>query len=103
MERRRLGSSDLDVSVVSLGAMTWGGGFSRETRLDEDAARRLLDTALDAGVNLVDTAETYGGALGRSEEMLGRLVRGRRNRVLLATKVGYGDRGPGVLRPDRVI
>ncbi len=103
METRALGHSELRVSTVSLGAMTWGGGFSRDTRIDEDDARRLLDAALDGGVNLVDTAETYGGALGRSEEMVGRLVRGRRDRVLLATKVGYTARGPGVLAYDRVI
>lgn len=103
VERRQLGSSDLRVSVVSLGAMTWGGGFSRDTRVDEDRARRLLDAAVDAGVNLVDTAENYGGAPGRSEEVLGRLLDGRRDRVLVATKVGYADRGPGVLAPGRVI
>jgi aryl-alcohol dehydrogenase-like predicted oxidoreductase len=103
VEVRALGTSDLRVSTVSLGAMTWGGGFSRETRIDDEAARRLLDAALDAGVNLVDTAETYGGALGRSEELLGRLVRGRREQVMLATKVGFADRGREVLRFERVI
>ena len=99
LERRRLGS--LLVSTVSLGAMPFGGGFSRETTVDEELARDLVHTALDAGVNLIDTGETYGG--GRSEEILGRVIRRRRDEVLVATKVGFADVGPGALRHDNVI
>jgi aryl-alcohol dehydrogenase-like predicted oxidoreductase len=99
LERRPLGS--LQVSTVSLGAMSFGGGFSSETKVDEDRARVLVDTALDAGVNLIDSGETYGG--GRSEEILGRVIRGRRDEVLVATKVGFADLGPGALGYDRVI
>ena len=99
LERRRLGS--LQVSTVSLGAMPFGGGFSRETKVDEDLARDLVNTALDAGINLIDTGETYGG--GRSEEILGRAIRDRRDEVLIATKVGFGDLGPGALGRDNVI
>jgi aryl-alcohol dehydrogenase-like predicted oxidoreductase len=86
---------------MSLGAMTFGGGFSRDTNVDEDLARQLVHTALDAGVNLIDTGETYGG--GRSEEILGRVIRNHRDDVLLATKVGFADRGPGALSYDNVI
>jgi aryl-alcohol dehydrogenase-like predicted oxidoreductase len=99
LERRQLGS--LQVSAVSLGAMPFGGGFSRETQVDEELARALVDTALDAGVNLIDTAETYGG--GHSEEIVGRIIRGRRQEVLLATKVGFADLGPGALSYDNVV
>ena len=99
LERRPLGS--LLVSTVSLGAMPFGGGFSQETKVDEDLARALVNTALDAGVNLIDTGETYGG--GRSEEILGRVIRGRRDEVLVATKVGFGDLGPGALSHGNVI
>src|SRR6185312_799764 len=99
LERRPLGS--LLVSTLSLGAMPFGGGFSQETRIDEDLARALVNTALDAGVNLIDTGESYGG--GRSEAILGRVICGRRDEVLVATKVGFGDLGPGALSHGNVI
>jgi aryl-alcohol dehydrogenase-like predicted oxidoreductase len=99
LERRPLGS--LSVSKVSLGAMPFGGGFSRATSVDEERARALVHTALDAGVNLIDTGETYGG--GRSEEIVGRGIRDCRADVLLATKVGFADLGGGALSYDNVI
>jgi aryl-alcohol dehydrogenase-like predicted oxidoreductase len=103
MEFRSLGQGPLQISVVSLGAMPWGGGFTREVKVDETLARRLVDVAIDGGVNLIDTAESYGGGPGRSEEVLGRVIKGRRDKVLLATKVGFNDMGPGALRPEKVI
>ncbi|HEX4019173.1 MAG TPA: aldo/keto reductase [Frankiaceae bacterium] len=103
MRRRRLGTGSLQVSVVSLGAMSFGSGFSRETLIDERLASQLVNHALDAGVNLIDTADTYGGSFGMSETLLGKLVKSRRDDVLLATKVGYADRGPHVLTYDNVI
>jgi aryl-alcohol dehydrogenase-like predicted oxidoreductase len=103
METRTLGAGGLQVSKLSLGAMSFGSGFTRVTKIDDDLAQRLVDTALDAGVNLIDTADTYGGSLGRSEEVLGRVLRGRRDKVLLATKVGYADLGPNFLTYENVV
>jgi aryl-alcohol dehydrogenase-like predicted oxidoreductase len=99
MEYRRLGQSGLLVSNLTLGAMTWGGEglFSAIGSTDVAGASRQLDIALEAGVNIVDTADIY--SFGRSEEILGEATKGRRNRVLIATKayapmnVGPNDRG----------
>jgi aryl-alcohol dehydrogenase-like predicted oxidoreductase len=79
MRTRTLGP--LEISVVGLGCNNFGG------RIDEEATRAVVDAALDAGVTLFDTADIYGGR-GGSEEILGRLLRGRRDRVVLATKWG---------------
>jgi aryl-alcohol dehydrogenase-like predicted oxidoreductase len=79
MRTRELGA--LDVSVVGLGCNNFGG------RIDEDASRAVVDAALAAGVTFFDTADVYGNR-GGSEEILGRLLRGRRDRVVLATKWG---------------
>jgi aryl-alcohol dehydrogenase-like predicted oxidoreductase len=78
METRRIGS--LEVTIVGLGCNNFGW------RLDEDATRAVVDAALDAGINFFDTADTYGGT--HSEEMLGRALAGRRDKVVLATKFG---------------
>jgi aryl-alcohol dehydrogenase-like predicted oxidoreductase len=93
----------MQVSALSLGAMSFGSGFTRETVIDEKLAAALVDRSLDAGINLIDTADTYGGSFGTSETVLGRVTRNRRNEVLLATKIGYGDLGPRVLTYDNVI
>jgi aryl-alcohol dehydrogenase-like predicted oxidoreductase len=103
MELRPLGAGNLRVSPISLGAMSFGSGFTRETVIDDDLAAALVNRAIDAGVNLIDTADTYGGTFGTSETVLGRVLRNRRDEVLLATKVGYGDLGPNVLTYDNVI
>lgn len=95
MERRRLGASDLEVTTVGFGAwaiggLMWGGA-------DVAAAEDAVRTSLDAGVNLVDTAPAYG--CGRSEEIVGRALRGRRHEVVIATKCGLRwDRPGGALR-----
>jgi aryl-alcohol dehydrogenase-like predicted oxidoreductase len=101
VERRRLGASGLEVSKLSLGAMTFGSGMPPVTTVDERDARAMVDRALDAGVNLVDTADVY--ANGQSEEILGAAVRDHRDDVLLATKVGFGSRAPGALSYDNVV
>jgi aryl-alcohol dehydrogenase-like predicted oxidoreductase len=82
MRYRSLGNSGLVVSVVGLGCNNFG------RRLDADATRAVVDAAIDAGVTLLDTAESYGGA-GRSEEILGQVLAGRRDQVVLATKFGH--------------
>jgi aryl-alcohol dehydrogenase-like predicted oxidoreductase len=79
MRTRRLGP--LEVSVVGLGCNNFGG------RIGEDETRAVVDAALDVGVTFLDTADIYGNR-GGSEEILGRVLRGRRGRVVLATKWG---------------
>jgi aryl-alcohol dehydrogenase-like predicted oxidoreductase len=94
MEYRALGQSGLRVSVLTLGTMTFGGrgAFADVGSTGVDEARRQVDMCLDAGVNLIDTADVYSGGL--SEEILGEVLRGRRDQVLVATKVRMGM-GPG--------
>jgi aryl-alcohol dehydrogenase-like predicted oxidoreductase len=87
MRTRRLGSSDLEVSVVGLGCNNFGG------RIDEAASRAVIDAALDAGVTFFDTADVYGNR-GGSEEIIGRALEHRRDQVVLATKFGH-DLGDG--------
>jgi len=82
MRTRRLGSSQLEVSVVGLGCNNFGG------RIGEDASRAVIDAALDADVTFFDTADVYGNR-GGSEEVIGRALAGRRDRVVLATKFGW--------------
>jgi len=79
MKTRKLGP--LDVSVVGLGCNNFG------RRLDEEGTRPVVDAALDAGVTFFDTADVYGDR-GGSETILGSLLQGRRDRVVLATKFG---------------
>ncbi|MBO0834811.1 MAG: aldo/keto reductase [Actinobacteria bacterium] len=81
MRYRPLGNSGLVVSVVGLGCNNFG------MRLDVERARAVVDAAIDTGVTLLDTAEAYGGA-GRSEEILGEVLAGRRDQVVIATKFG---------------
>ncbi len=80
-----LGRSGLQISALSLGTMNFGADWHGIGAIDDKAASSLLDLALDRGVNLIDTADIYGR--GASEEMLGRLLKGRRKKLLLATKL----------------
>jgi aryl-alcohol dehydrogenase-like predicted oxidoreductase len=102
MEYRRLGRSGLFVSALTLGTMTFGGqgGFSKVGATDVAGARRQVDMCLDAGINLFDTANIYSG--GESEEILGEAISGRRDDLLLATKVrmpvGDGPNDTGLSR-----
>jgi aryl-alcohol dehydrogenase-like predicted oxidoreductase len=87
MEYRTLGRSGLGISVLTMGTMTFGGagGFASVGSTGVDEARRQVDMCLDAGVNLIDTADVYSGGL--SEEIVGEVLAGRRDDVLVATKV----------------
>jgi aryl-alcohol dehydrogenase-like predicted oxidoreductase len=95
MQYAQLGSSGLTVSRLALGTMTFGEySFSTfHANVDQATADRMVGLALDAGVNLFDTAEGYGA--GRSEEVLGAALRraGARDRALIATKVSTFDAG----------
>ncbi len=94
MEYRTLGRTGLRVSALCLGTMTFGW------TADEPTAHRILSAAVDAGINFVDTADIYpywapGAWAGRTEEIIGRWLKGqRREALVIATKV-RGPMGPG--------
>ena len=98
MEKRTLKGTNIDVSRACLGTMTFG------KQADEKSAATMLDMALDAGVNFVDAANVYNA--GASEEILGRILEGRRNRVVLASKVGIkvgDDDSSAGLAPQTIV
>jgi aryl-alcohol dehydrogenase-like predicted oxidoreductase len=80
MERRILGATGISVSEMALGAMMFGAGGNP----DHDDSARVIHAALDAGINLVDTADVYSS--GESEIIVGQAIKGRRDDVVLATK-----------------
>jgi aryl-alcohol dehydrogenase-like predicted oxidoreductase len=91
--RRRLGHSDLEVSPLGLGCYAIGGQFRVEdgkpwgwTGVDDNESIRAIHTGLGMGINFFDTAQAYG--CGHSETVIGRAIKGRRDRVILATKFG---------------
>lgn len=96
MEYRRLGQSGLEVSSLCLGTMAFGRW------IDEAASAEIIDTAIDQGINFIDTADLYGKGqdeafkygTGDSESIIGRALKGKRDRIVLATKVG-GAMGRG--------
>ena len=94
MEYQQLGQAGLRVSRLTLGTMTLGGRgqFRAVGQTDLEGARGQIDMALDAGVNLIDTADVYSD--GAAEEIVGQALEGRRDRVLLATKARF-PMGPG--------
>ena len=82
MRTRSLGTGGPDVSVVGLGCNNFG------SRVDEQGTRAVVDAALEVGITLFDTADVYGNR-GGSEDLLGKALEGRRDRVVLATKFGH--------------
>lgn len=89
-----LGSTGLIVSRLAFGTMSFGLGQGNAAiaRTRESEAERLVGAALDAGINFFDTADVYAG--GESEEMLGRILKGRRDEVVIATKAGWRTGAP---------
>ncbi|WP_313760723.1 aldo/keto reductase, partial [Rhizobium sp.] len=90
MEYRQLGRSGLRVSTLTMGTMTFGGkGWAKTVGdLGVSEARRLVDMCIDAGVNLIDTADVYSA--GASEEIIGEILGGvRKNGTLIATKARF--------------
>src|SRR5690348_4686057 len=83
MEHRVLGAGGIRVSALGLGCMGMTSGYG--TR-DDDASLETLDRALELGIDFLDTSDVYGPYT--NEELLGRALRGRRDRVVLATKAG---------------
>src|SRR5262245_20970030 len=102
MQYRKLGHSDLSVSALGLGCMPMSGIYGKS----EDAASiAVIHHALDLGINLMDSSDSYG--FGQNEELLGRALRGRRERAVVSTKFGQlrqpDDRGASVDgRPEYV-
>ena len=94
MEYRQLGRCGLRVSRLTLGTMGFGGSgmFSGVGQIDLAGTRRQIAMVIDAGVNLIDTADIY--SVGASEELIGEALAGRRDQVLLATKARF-PMGPG--------
>src|SRR5438309_841357 len=101
MQQRHIGRTGLKVSEICLGTMTFAG------QCDEPTARAILDRATDQGVTFLDTADVYPipptpETAGRSEEVIGRWLEGRRDRFVLATKcrmrVGQGPNDQGLSR-----
>ena len=90
MEQRRLGRNGPAVSAMGLGCWGMSGPYGES---DDAEALRTLDRALELGITLIDTADVYGN--GHNEEFVGRALRGRRDRVVLATKFGraFGTSG----------
>src|SRR5579871_1123736 len=94
MQTRRLGDGGPEVSVIGLGTNNFG------RRCDYEQTLSVIDTALDAGITLFDTADIYGQ--GMSEDYIGRALEGRRDRVILATKFGMEmDERPDESRGSR--
>jgi aryl-alcohol dehydrogenase-like predicted oxidoreductase len=84
---RRLGNNDLEVSEIGVGL--WAAGGDTWGKTDDQDIFDAIDYALDSGVNFFDTADVYGG--GHSEELLGCAMQGRRDKFILATKIGWID------------
>jgi aryl-alcohol dehydrogenase-like predicted oxidoreductase len=90
MRYRRLGKSGLTVSAIGFGAMNIAGVYGAA---DDGESIATVQRAVDLGITLIDTADIYGR--GHSEELVGRAIHGRRDRVVLATKFGAGTRERG--------
>jgi aryl-alcohol dehydrogenase-like predicted oxidoreductase len=103
MEYRQLGHSGLKVSALSYGAATFGGGsefFRAWGNTVGDEASHLVDVCLDAGVNLFDVADVYSDGL--AEEVLGKAIAGKRNRLLISTKCTFRlGKGPNDVGSSR--
>src|SRR4051812_34277114 len=103
MEYRQLGGSGLKVPVLAFGTATFGGAgefFSNWGNTQVEEATRLVDIALEADLNLFDTADGYSN--GMAEEILGQALKGRRDQVLLSTKATFrSEPGPNGLGSSR--
>ena len=89
MEYRNLGNSELNVSILSLGCLNFGMFCDQETTTE------IINTAIDLGVNCIDTAALYGGPKGHCETLVGKAIVGQRDKVILATKFGADSNARG--------
>jgi aryl-alcohol dehydrogenase-like predicted oxidoreductase len=90
MQDRHVGKSGLRVSAVGLGCNNFGW------RIEVDEARRVVHRAIDLGVTLFDTADVYGSSWGRAEEVLGEVIHGQRDKIVLVSKFGRSQAGGAV-------
>jgi aryl-alcohol dehydrogenase-like predicted oxidoreductase len=86
MKYRRLGKTDMRVSVVGIGTWQLGGEWGKT--FEQNEVNAMLAKAAELGVNLIDTAECYGDHL--SEELIGHAIKGQRDKWIIATKFGHG-------------
>lgn len=97
MEKRKLGRSDIEISVLGIGCWSYGGGkedyWGAQDQADVEA---VVKGALDRGINYFDTAEAYNE--GRSEESLGKALQGRRDEAIIGSKISPNLTEPAVLR-----
>jgi aryl-alcohol dehydrogenase-like predicted oxidoreductase len=104
VEKRPLGRSGVEVSAITLGTMNFGADWHGVGCLGEKEARDLVDLALERGVNSFDTADIYG--YGASEALLGKILKKRRSKLVIATKVlgqmRKGDPSSGGLSRDHI-
>ena len=94
MKYKKLGNSDLEVSVIGLG--TWGIGSEFYGKVDDSRSIATIRQGIESGINLIDTAPAYGK--GHSEEVVGKAIEGYRDEVILATKVGTYKEGEDFFR-----
>ncbi len=93
MEHRFLGRSGIEVSPMGIGSWAIGGQFYMDEKIDgygqtdDETSIKAIQTALDLGINFIDTSDAYG--IGHSETVIGKALEERRNQVVLATKFGY--------------
>jgi aryl-alcohol dehydrogenase-like predicted oxidoreductase len=89
MKKRKLGNSSLEVTELILG--TWAIGGTMWSAYDEKSAVEAIETAIDCGINTIDTAPVYGD--GHAEELIGSIVKGKRDSIIIATKCGLNIEG----------
>jgi len=99
VQTRRLGSAGPELSVIGFGAWEAGGGKEWGDAPDLEQVLEAIRTALDAGMDWIDTAEVYGD--GRSEELVREAIAGRRHELVIATKVAPSPQGTGFL-PEQI-
>jgi aryl-alcohol dehydrogenase-like predicted oxidoreductase len=87
MQKRKLGTEGLEVSCIGLGCMGMSQSYGRPEERDENESIRVINRAIELGVNFFDTAEVYGPFT--NEELLGRALKGKRDKVIIATKFGW--------------
>ena len=100
MKKRKLGKDGPEIAAIGLGCMGMAGWYGERS---DERSIATLDRALELGVDMFDTADAYGA--GENEEFVGRWLKGKRDRVLLATKCGFTGEGPGIVngRPEYVV
>lgn len=89
MNKRKLGNSGLEVTELILG--TWAIGGTMWTSYDEQGAVEAIETAIDCGIDTIDTAPAYGA--GHAEELIGNIIKGKRDRMIIASKCGLNIEG----------